>query len=51
MLRVQVFPLLSEVTQPVTAKSPKAAALVIVNVAFPVLVTVTVFAVLVVPFA
>jgi hypothetical protein len=48
-LNVQVAPAASEVTQPDAAKSPLAATPEIVNVAFPVLVTVIVCATLVVP--
>jgi hypothetical protein len=48
-LKVQVAPAASDVTQPEAAKSPLAATPEIVNVAFPVLVTVMVCAELVVP--
>jgi hypothetical protein len=46
---MQVEPAASDVTQPEAAKSPLAATPLIVNVAFPVLVTVMVCAELVVP--
>ncbi len=51
MRRVQVAPPESDGTQPEVEKFPVAATAVMVNVAFPVLVTVTVFAALATPFA
>ena len=50
-LNVQLAPVASDVTQPEAAKSPVAATALIVNVAFPVFVTVIVCAELVVPLA